>query len=427
MINTKNKLIMITLMILLALSIIFNGILCFFLIDSQYSEENFDLKLESINIELYEGYSYVYTEMPYQLRAKVNNHGTGGISSFNVKFYQNLTEITTSITTSLGAGDNILINSSWIPHETGLINLTARIIRNNIVLSSNFTLVEVNNISLTGYGGGAPITTKYHGLINGTMKYLMGNDSQVDTYEWMSSGESYILYYNFSSLELSGDLYLARMHAYFSWSYLDPVPNISIQVNQSSGPSNWVEVEFDDYYTDRKGFGSSNYPSGTLVYNMNHYIGLDDEIYINFTNMGSSFAMYGASIVIISNNSGTDGKIEYWINEGCDILSQTSYAPKDNPAYDPTAVIPFNKPEYQKEIHQTTLMTFVPGGDLGLNSLRFNNLEKYGIYNSSNAHLITISEMDVTDYISSNNNNIAEITDLGDYIVPSVAFLLVEY
>jgi hypothetical protein len=365
--------------------------------------------------------------MPYQLRARVNNIGTGGISSFNVKFYQNQTEIASSTTTNLGAGDSTTINCSWIPQKIGLINLTARITRNNIILSSNFTLVEVNNISRTGYGGGAPITTKYHGIINGTMKYLMGNDSQVDTYEWMSSGESYILYYNFSSLELSGDLYLARMHVYFSWSYLDPIPNISIQVNQSSGPSNWVNVELDDYYTDRKGFGSSNYPSGTLAYNMNAYMGLDDEIYINFTNMGSSFAMYGASMVIVSNNTGSGGKIEYWINEGCDILSQASYSPKDNPAYDPSAIIPFNKPENQQDINQTTLMTFVPGGDLGLNSLRFNNFEQYGTYNSSNNHLIAISEIDATNYISSINNNIAEITDLGDYIVPSVAFLLVEY
>ncbi|MBD3227685.1 MAG: DUF3344 domain-containing protein [Candidatus Lokiarchaeota archaeon] len=427
MIKNKIRLILIILIIALMLLTILNVFIFFSLIIRQTSETSYQLKLESLKLNLYEGSSYVYTDIQYQIQAKVTNIGSSSISGFQIKCYQNSTEINTGMAANLESGASIIINCSWIPDQIGIINLSTKILKADAELSNNFTLIEVNNISSTGYDGGSPITTKFNGIINGSLKYLMGNASQIDTYEWMSSNESYLLYYNLSSLGLTGDIHIARMHTFFSWSYTDPIPNLTVQVNQSSGPSNWLDIEVDNYYVDRKGFGSYDFPSGTLAYNLTNLFNLNDEIFINFTNYGSSFSIYGASIVLITNNSGTNNRIEYWINEGCDILAQKYYAPKNNPAYDPYAIIPFSQPKNPSQINESKLITLVPGGDKGLNSMMFNNFEQSGIYNTSNDHLVAINELNVKEYLSDTNNNVVRITDLGDYIVPSVAFLWTKY
>jgi hypothetical protein len=120
-------------------------------------------------------------------------------------------------------------------------------------------------------------------------------------------------------------------------------------------------------------------------------------------------------------------EIEYWINEGCDILHSFDDADDDYDITpeDATTKISFPGVIDLAEVRQGTLITFVTDGTVGGDELRFNTETWDDVYENV-SQSITIDERHVTDYLNTSGNyaQIMEINEQG--MVPSTALLILE-
>ncbi|HID28033.1 MAG TPA: DUF3344 domain-containing protein, partial [Methanosarcinales archaeon] len=136
-----------------------------------------------------------------------------------------------------------------------------------------------------------------------------------------------------------------------------------------------------------------------------------------FVNTGiNTFSSYGALLLVVYESIDSP-KIEYWINEGSDILYAKYGVTPDNAttrAYFGSVDLNLAK--------NATLITVVTGGDKGLNTLFFNNASWSGVYNKSG---IGIDQKEVTNNLVSLDNH-ARIQDSGDYLTATNAILMVE-
>jgi cell division septation protein DedD len=78
------------------------------------------------------------------------------------------------------------------------------------------------------------------------------------------------------------------------------------------------------------------------------------------------------------------------------------------------------------ELHSANLVTIVPSGDRGENTLIFNDGIWDSVYTGDPYDDLAIDARDVTDYVVAKDNT-AQIEDDGDYLVPSGAFFVVTY
>ncbi len=115
-------------------------------------------------------------------------------------------------------------------------------------------------------------------------------------------------------------------------------------------------------------------------------------------------------------------EIEYWINEGCDIIH--SFDEDDITPEDATTNIYFSGTIDLAEVQNATLITFVTGGNEGGNELGFNSEVWDKVYNGDPYDDLAIDERDVTDHLNASGNyaTISEINDHG--MVPSTAILI---
>ncbi|MCG7850162.1 MAG: DUF3344 domain-containing protein, partial [ANME-2 cluster archaeon] len=74
------------------------------------------------------------------------------------------------------------------------------------------------------------------------------------------------------------------------------------------------------------------------------------------------------------------------------------------------------------DVESARLITVIPSGDKGLNTLLFNTYTESGIWNTTN---IAVEERDVTSHITS-TGNLAQLRDNEDLMMPSGAFLVLQ-
>jgi len=400
-------------------------------------QETVQLNIESVSTDAYLD-KYLFTDYPYQIQVEIANNGTNSLtSSFYVEFYLNDSLLARLPWLELAAESSVKINYTWTPSAAGLYNLRTKVVGNNIIVSNNNLSISLNvyDSSVNGYQGGLPFATYKTGIINGTTAFTTGNS----TYKsGLKQNESYYVTFNLTELNLEGQIVLARLFVYYTWYYgANPQPYLKIQINDS--PSTWRAFNLDTSYKDQKGFGSYSLPSGTLCYNVTSVVSSGTSLYLlNITNVDSTdhptygyrkVSIYGAGLflVILNNSKPT---IQYWINEGCDLLIAKYGAPANQPLYYPYATSTFSKPSLSGSIKNATLITVVPGGDGGHNSLIFNDVEWTGVYNVSGSN-IAVDLSDVSAAISPTTNNIVKMVDYWEAsnngMTPSNAFLIVEY
>jgi len=397
-----------------------------FLILNYIPPKKVQLNLESVSTDTYLD-TYLFTTYPYQIQAKITNIDENSLTTgFNIEFYLNDSLLTRIPWFEMGAGNSVKINFTWTPEMEGFYILRTKIVGSNVEVANNdlITSFNVYNKSLNGYQGDLPFATYKTGTINGTVNFSTGNSSYSGA---ISQNQSYYVSFNLSGLSLQGNVELARIYLYYTWySGVNPHPDLKIEINDSV--STWAELNLDVGYKDQKGFGSSNYPSGTLCYNVSVISSLTAIYILNVTNRESiNTYFYGAGMLIVMNDS-VKPRIQYWINEGCDILIARYAAPKNQLGLYPYATSSFIKPISPNPITDATLITVVQGGDGGHNSLTFNGIEWTGLYNMSN---IALSSTDVSRAFSNTTNNVVHIIDQwhlsNNGMTPTNAILIVEY
>ena len=393
------------------------------------SETKPDLTITEIKVP-----DRVFAEKNNTIEVVVRNQGDYDVTNaFNLELSVGSILIGSVRIPDLGAGESETVQFIWNPDETIEYTLRAMVDVDSVIDEAD----ETNNVEISvvtvgesmGYYGDDSIETFEHGTINGSIVYTLGNSSYADPGELNRlSGDDecgYVVGYNLT-LPSNATVRNARLYVYWTWG-TDGAEGKDAQMNVTFG--NNVDMPADEKYTDRKGYDPYNYPSGTYCYNVTDYIEDGNDSMVNYTtivrNTGegyAKFAIYGANLLVVYEDL-KEPEIEYWINEGCDLIY--SFDDDDITPEDATTKISFPGVIDLAKVRQGTLITFVTDGTVGGDELRFNTETWDDVYEDA-SQSITIDERHVTDYLNTSGNyaQIREINEKG--MVPSTALLILE-
>lgn len=266
------------------------------------------------------------------------------------------------------------------------------------------------------YTADRPLATYAHETIYGELLYTIGDSEYTGE---LSPGDMYTVSFDLDVPE-SARVKIARLYAYWTWSHAGEegaYPDMEVTFDGA-------EVRLDKEYPDRKGYGDYDYPSGTYCYDVTDKV-WGRSVYIatveNRATESKTFSMIALALLVIYEDASGE-KREYWLNEGCDILNMKMI----EHAEDAVTTVPFAGRIDKDEITSATLLTIVPCGDRGENTLIFNDGIWDGVYAGDPYDELAVDERDVTAYVVA-KDNLAKIVDEGDYLVPSGAFLIVTY
>jgi Protein of unknown function (DUF3344)/CARDB len=351
--------------------------------------------------------SSIIVDIPTAIDATVNNTGSKDATDFNVTLAVNGTIVDTQSVSDLDKADSTTVSFTWTPAVAGDYILTVTADPEDVIDESDETN---NNISMevtaytSGYMGGS-LTTYAHDVVRGDLLYTIGNSTYRGS---MPSGETYTVDFNITGIPSGATVKIARLYSYWSYSYEEPGASMDVTFDGT------LQTQ-DASYIDRKGYGSYDRPYGTYAYDITIS---DNGIYsATINNTGTDkFSIYAMGLLIIYEDNSNE--VEYWIDEGADIISAKYVATPEQATTD----APFDGTVTLADVESARLITVIPSGDKGLNTLLFNSYTESGIWNTTN---IAVEERDVTAYITS-TGNLAQLRDNEDFMMPSGAFLVMQ-
>jgi len=295
------------------------------------------------------------------------------------------------------------------------------------------------------YAGDKNLQTVIHDEHCGTLDFSFGDSRYSGELE---SDESYMV--NFSVKPPEGaSIKVAKAYVYWVWSKkglegIYPEYNVSL-MHSGSG----ISLPEGERYTDTKGFVSRyDFFSGTDVYNMSGTVSEPGNYSISLANTARddrTFCVQGIWLLLIYEGSDLP-EIEYWINEGCDML-YAEYGIDPEMATSTTFFEGDIDPERVKDAY---LITVSPSGGYSSgtearNKLFFNektqNIPVIGdliqilfgsgknwknVYQTNETVQVALDERFVEDYLES-KGNFASIQDNGDYLLATNAILVLEF
>jgi len=360
--------------------------------------------------------AFIYNNTPSTIKAEIANQGTRSATAFNATLYVDSNPTDTVEIPGLNPGSNTTVEFSWNPPGTGTYLLEVRadpegeVEESDETNNANSTDAEV--VTKNGYFGDKPLTIYRHEKIQGDIIFTLGNSTYSGE---LANGDSYTVE---SELKTDATIKLARLYLYWSWSHKEDTgadPEMEVKFNGTT-------ITPEEKYSDSKGFGSFDYPSGTYAYNVTDLVTGKGNYTTTINNTGEgNFAMYGVGLLVVVEDTSTE--IEYWLAEGADML----YA-KDIPPEQATTQIDFNGPVDLDTVKNATLITVIPGADKGdqdKNKVTFNTHLLGTTDAPSSRQLIAVDRWEVGSHLQPSNNKLA-IQDRGDYIVPSNAILILK-
>jgi len=338
--------------------------------------------------------------------------------------------VDTKPVSSLPSGASTVVSFDWTPDEVKTYTLKASADPENAVAESDETnneLTKLQDVGYNGYVGDKTLTTYAHETIAGDIIYTYG-DSQYSGK--LFTDDTYTVNHDIT-LPTGATIKFARLYNYWTWSATGNTgkyPEMSLTFD---GNILSPEVQYDD----RKGWGSSyDYPSGTWAYNVTSLVtGSGDHTTVvtnNDTDSNAFFCMDGLGLLVVYED--LNGQVvEYWINEGADIISTQKPASGGLTPEEATVTSLFQGSVDLSNVDSAQLWTVVQsGGDLN-DKLHFNNMNWTGVYNSTPYSDLDIDEeRAVEDYLTTSDNT-AWISGApypsGDVLTPSNAFLVITY
>jgi hypothetical protein len=351
--------------------------------------------------------SSIIVDIPNAIDATVNNTGTKDAAAFNATLAVNGTIVDTQSISGLEEDGSTIVSFIWTPAAAGDYLLTVTADPEDVIEESDETnndLSQVVTAYTSGYMGGS-LTTYAHDVVRGDLFYTIGNS----TYRGgLPSGETYTVEFNITDIPAGAAVKTARLYSYWTYSYEEPGASMDVTFDGT------LQIQ-DASYIDRKGYGSFNKPYGTYAYDLDLS---DNGVYpATITNTGTNkFSIYSMGLLVVYEDNGNE--IEYWIDEGADLLSAKSGVTPEQATTD----APFDGTVALTDVESARLITVVPSGDKGLNTLLFNSYTESGIWNTTN---IAVEERDVTAHITS-TDNLAQLRDNQDFLMPSGAFLVLQ-
>ncbi|MCK4443275.1 MAG: DUF3344 domain-containing protein [Thermoplasmata archaeon] len=371
--------------------------------------------------------TYIFANMTNTFEITIENVGSENADAFNTTLYVDGNSVDTETVPALDMGSSVLIELDWTPQYPGEYVIEVMADSSDDVAEEN----ETNNteamavtVIKNGYIGDKPLTTHIHGTASGDLIYTWGDSYYSSVIYPKDSGNTPYGYDVLFELTLpeGAAIKAARLYNYWTWSHLG-----------SSGayPDMYVtfegyEVPPDSEYTNRKGWGYYDYPTGTYAYDVTSYVSGSGGYTAYIENVASdsrTFCMDGFGLLVIYEHSSSPA-IEYWVNEGCDMLSSMGTSGGVDPER-ATATAFFEGEIELPAVENATLWTVAQSGGNLDDVLFFNDKNWTSAYDGTPYPDLDIDERDVTAWLMSQNNT-ARVRGVGDYMVPSNAFLILE-
>ncbi len=375
---------------------------------------------------------YLFANESNNITATVKNNGSADANAFNVSFAAaddfsdkvSVSELAAGATTTVYAIDNSIRDAG----ATVTITVTAdcddtisESNEGNNATTLNMTVVN-NGYKGKRYTGGANMTTWKTFELNGNLTYSLGDSYYLSAYTY-SNWTTYIVNWTASDLSVPGTATIreARLYVPYTWDKADVMPDeVNLTFNDET-------QTLDKHYSDRKGYGSYNYPYGMLAYNVTADFDASSNtaVLTNSHPGGNNVSMRGMVLVVVYADESEPTRTIY-MNEDFDMLyggSGKCTTPAEATAYAPFSGMTI---EDIDNITSAKLITVAPGAGPNEGELIFNDHTWDDVWNFTTDAQIGIDERDVTTYLQATDNE-AGFQSSADYMEASNAILMVEY
>ena len=298
---------------------------------------------------------------------------------------------------------------------------------------------EEVTVCYNGYMADEPLENIAHGTLHGGLIFTTGDGEYGGLY---SVGSSMDTTYKIT-LPAGASVELARLNVYYTW-YKDKesCPEMEVSIDGTVVPLN---KSYNDikcmcpgvYYV---------YPWGNYVYDIKDYIQGSDTYTVTVKRTGGSEFCIAAPGIILVYKDKDAPMIEYWINEGADVLiggrrGDGGFLSLEECLNSAT----FDGENQDLEVEKATLAVVSPWGDDEPDDVLYFNDEKLGegVYCGYDASCekeeegismtiggspaqVGIAAFDVTDDLEDSDNEVIQGDD-GDNMMPANAFLVITY
>jgi len=385
------------------------------------------------------------------INATICNIGGADAGAFAVRFSIAGTSFAANVS-GLNAGECVNVSATTLSISAGDYNLTVEADINDAINETNeenntwSQTVTVYNNGYKGkrYTGGEDIETARNYTVKGDVVYSVGDSYYLSGYN--NPWTSYTVNWTRDNLSIpnAAEIEKALLYVYYcSDKSPDGDPT-------DAGDGYYVNLTFNGiskmpvrHFTDRKGFGGYDFPSGMIVYNVTSELDAvgTNKAVLTYTWPSGAYkdlSIEGMVLLVVYKHTNEPERM-IWINEGCDILyANNNYCVNSTEA---TAFATFAGTIDIDNVTEAKLITVVPFGNEGddKNRLYFNGHLWKGIWNKyppcppgkPKPPELGINETDVTDALCPTNNtaafqsNIPEGDTEGDYMVATNAILVV--
>lgn len=371
----------------------------------------------------------LFAHEPNTVNATVRNNGPDVAGSFIVRFLVDGSETLVPVD-GLAAGSTLLVQATDTGlFETGdgvIINVTAD---SGSAISdpdrTNNSLQVTKTVYNNGYKGkrwtgGDDIDTRAAFDGQYTLQVSTGN-SQYAGAPWSTCTASW----SQSDLPVQAGSTVVSARLYQGYTFDQTpggVPNWTMSFNG-------VTVNPESVYTDRKGYGSYNYPSGLYQYNVTGLFDISGNSLVLTPGSGNNNGVYGSYLVIVCEDpAASESRI--LINDGCDMLY--AGAARSVNSTEATAFAMFEGVE-TTGLTGARVYTVLPSANEADKSMFLFNGQEYGDFSPGylGGPQISISEFDVMDDLVAGENE-AGMQSLisgtsGDNMVAMNAIIVLEY
>jgi PKD repeat protein len=348
----------------------------------------------------------LFANEPNIIAATIKNTGNDAALPFDVNLVTGSYSETKRRTTNLAAGSQTTLTfTGYAPSTTGEVTLTVTADSSSEVTESNEGdnfLQTTRTVYYNGYKGkrwtGGPDMNTQAGPFEGHINvvYSTGN-SAYNGAGW--TGKTYS--WTPSDLPIPSDATItsARLYQGYTW---DMTPG---------GSPLWT-MTFDGVtvtpiatYSDKKGYGTYDYPQGLFVYDVTTQFNMAGNSMTITPQTGNNNGIYGAYLVVVYTGNAGEGLKKIWINDECDILySGTSRSVSSSEA---TAYANFVGVSTENLVSAKAIAILQSANENGKSKFFFNSNEYTGFSPAySGTTQIGFSIYDVTSALADGNNEV---------------------
>jgi hypothetical protein len=420
--------------------------------------EKSDLTITAINAYHYNPNSGAWFNLSNEVDVTVKNNGTADAGAFNVSLYAGADLIGKKRVSGLGAGEMTTVQFKWTPVGEDCFkdctftdtyqdyNLKAVADCDNDVDEGDETnnhLTKLERACYNGYLADEPLETVAHGKLHGGLLFTTGDGEYGGLY---SVGDAMDTHYEIT-IPAGASVEFARLNVYYTWHYEKwSCPQMEVSIDGTVVP---LDVSYNDVKCQCPG-DAWVFPWGNYVYNITDYMHGSGTYTVTVKRTGGpSFCIAAPGIEVVYEDK-TKPLMEYWLNEGADVLLGGRRGDGGHLSLEEC----INNATFEGDVNLSkvgnatlgvvspwagagwtpgmTNYLYVNGVELGrgvyhgYDSLYDKTLGSTAIHVGSMNAQVGVNLSDVTSFLNTSVNWVGQGDD-GDNMMPSNAFLVVEY